>query len=246
MATPGGTMPLLDHLEELRTRLIVSLCAVLALSVVGYLLSDAILAFMTRPVGKVYFMGVAEAFTVKLKIALFFGLFTASPLIFYQAWRFVSPGLTSREVMWVLPVALAMTVFFVLGAAFCFYLVVPIGIRFLMSFSSESLEPLLSVSRYVSFVGWMTLAFGLVFEIPVVIFILGRMGVVSVATLRRNRRFVIVGILILAALVTPSPDAFSQLLLAVPLYLLFELSVLLVALTGSRRGIPAAEARSET
>lgn len=245
MATPGGTMPLLDHLEELRSRLIVCLGAVLVLSVVGYLLSDDILTFMTRPVGKVYFMGVTEAFTVKLKIALFFGLFTASPLIFYQAWRFVSPGLTSREVMWVLPVALAMSLFFVLGAAFCFYLVVPIGIKFLMSFGSESVEPLLSVSRYVSFVGWMTLAFGLVFEIPVVIFILGRMGVVSVATLRRNRRFVIVAILILAALVTPSPDAFSQLLLAVPLYLLFELSVLLVALTGRRRGIPAASATSE-
>lgn len=245
MATPGGTMPLLDHLEELRSRLIVCLGAVLVLSVVGYLLSDDILTFMTRPVGKVYFMGVTEAFTVKLKIALFFGLFTASPLIFYQAWRFVSPGLTSREVMWVLPVALAMSLFFVLGAAFCFYLVVPIGIKFLMSFGSESVEPLLSVSRYVSFVGWMTLAFGLVFEIPVVIFILGRMGVVSVATLRRNRRFVIVAILILAALVTPSPDAFSQLLLAVPLYLLFELSVLLVALTGRRRGIPATSAASE-
>jgi len=245
MATPGGSMPLLDHLEELRSRLIVCLGAVLVLSIVGYLLSDDILTFMTRPVGKVYFMGVTEAFTVKLKIALFFGLFTASPLIFYQAWRFVSPGLTSKEVMWVLPVALAMSLFFVLGAAFCFYLVVPIGIKFLMSFGSESVEPLLSVSRYVSFVGWMTLAFGLVFEIPVVIFILGRMGVVSVATLRRNRRFAIAAILILAALVTPSPDAFSQLLLAAPLYLLFELSVLLVALTGRRRGIPATSATSE-
>ena len=237
MSEPSGAMPFLDHLEELRSRLIVSLAAVLVLSVVGYLLSDPVIAFVTRPVGKVYFMGVAEAFAVKIKVALFFGLFAGSPVVFFQAWRFVAPGLTAKEVRWVLPVALALTVFFVAGAAFCFYLVLPVGVEFLMGFATDSLAPMISVSRYISFVGWMTIAFGLVFELPVVIFLLGRMGVVSAQDLRRHRRFAIVAILVVAAIATPSPDAFSQLLLAGPLYLLFELSVALVAITGRKKGI---------
>jgi sec-independent protein translocase protein TatC len=237
MSEPSGAMPFLDHLEELRSRLLVSLAVVLVLSVVGYFLSDPVIAFVTRPVGKVYFMGVAEAFAVKIKVALFFGLFAGSPVVFFQAWRFVAPGLTAKEVKWVLPVALALSLFFVAGAAFCFYLVLPVGVEFLMGFATDSLVPMISVSRYISFVGWMTIAFGLVFELPVVIFLLGRMGVVSAQDLRRHRRFAIVAILVVAAIATPSPDAFSQLLLAGPLYLLFELSVALVAITGRKKGI---------
>ena len=103
-------MPLLEHLEELRSRIIVSLWSVLALSVVGYFYSDPILEFLIRPAGKLYFMGVAEAFGVKIKISLFFGLFASIPVLFYQAWRFVSPGLRANEVLWVLPVALSMSV----------------------------------------------------------------------------------------------------------------------------------------
>jgi sec-independent protein translocase protein TatC len=245
MTGPGGTMSLLDHLEELRSRLILCLGVILALSVVGYYFSDGLLAFLTRPVGKVYFMGVAEAFAVKIKISLFFGVFAGSPVVFYQAWRFVMPGLSSREVLWVLPVALAMFVFFMIGAAFCFYLVLPVGVEFLMGFQTDTLVPLISVSKYVSFVGWMTLAFGLVFELPVVTFILGRLGFVSAAALRQHRKLAIVVILVVAAIATPSPDAFSQLLLAGPLYLLYELSVILVALTGRSRGIPSQESASD-
>jgi sec-independent protein translocase protein TatC len=137
----------------------------------------------------------------------------------------------------IFPLILVMCLFFLLGAAFCFYVVLPLGIRFLLEFGTDELRPLISVGRYVSFVGWMVLAFGALFELPVVTFVLGRMGLVSARTLRRGRRYAIVGILIVAALVTPSPDVFSQLLLAVPLYLLYEISVALVAFTGTKRGI---------
>lgn len=230
-------MPLLEHLEELRTRILFCLAAILVASVFGYFLSDRILAYLIRPVEKVYFTGVAEAFAVKVKVALFFGLFAASPVVLFQAWKFVVPGLTARELRWVLPVTLALTGFFLLGAAFCFYLVLPIAVEFLLAFGTESLVPMISVSRYISFVGWMTLGFGVVFELPVVVFLLGRLGVVSASGLRRRRRVIVVGILIVSAIITPSPDVFSQLLLAGPLYLLFELSVAVVALTG-KRGIP--------
>lgn len=243
---PGpGELPLLDHLEELRSRLLVSISAVLVLSIGGYFLSDRILEFLIQPVGKVYFTGVAEAFAVKIKMALFFGLFAASPVVFYQAWKFIVPGLTAREARWVVPVAAALSVFFVAGAAFCFYLVVPVAVEFLLAFGTDSLVPLISVSRYISFVGWMVLGFGVVFELPVVVFLLGRLGIVSAEGLRRRRRIIIVAILIVSALITPSPDVFSQLMLAVPLYVLFELSVAVVALTG-RQGIPAPVLRSDT
>jgi len=244
MSRPGE-MPLLDHLEELRSRLLVSLGTVLLLSIGGYFVSDRVLDFLIRPVGKVYFTGVAEAFAVKLKIALFFGLFAASPVVFYQAWRFIAPGLSAREVRWVLPVVMALTLFFVTGATFCFYLVVPVAVEFLLEFGSDSLVPMITVSRYVSFVGWMVLGFGVVFEMPVVVFLLGRLGVVSAEGLRRRRRLIVVAILIVSAIITPSPDVFSQLLLAGPLYVLFDLSVVVVALTG-RQGIPAPQPTSDS
>ena len=230
-------MPFLEHLAELRRRLIISLTAVLLLAIAGYYWSDTIVAFLTRPIDSVYFMGVTEAFAVKIKVSLFFGLFAALPVIFYQLWRFVLPGLTPAESVWILPVVVAMTFFFLLGAGFCFYIVLPVGVTFLLGFATEDLQPLISVGKYISFVAWMTVSFGLVFELPVVTFVLGRLGVVSASMLRKGRRYAILAILIVAAMATPSPDVFSQLLLAGPLYLLYELSVALVALTGRKRGI---------
>ncbi|GAG75262.1 unnamed protein product, partial [marine sediment metagenome] len=127
-------MPFLEHLEELRRRLIISIASVLVLSIGGYFVSDFIIEFLTRPIDKVYFMGVTEAFAVKIKVSLFFGLFGSLPIIFYHAWRFVLPGLTSREVVMVLPMTVAMTVFFFVGASFCFYVVLPVGVAFLLGF----------------------------------------------------------------------------------------------------------------
>jgi len=239
--SPPSEMPFLDHLEELRRRIIFSLSAVLILSIAGYFVSDHVLRFLTRPIDEVYFMAVTEAFAVRIKIALLLGLFSGLPVIFYQVWKFVAPGLYPRESAMVFPVVGALYVMFLIGAAFCFYVVLPIGMQFLLSFGSEELKPLIGVGKYVSFVGWMTVAFGAVFELPVVTFILGRLGVVDAPALRRGRRYAIVGILIVAAVATPSPDVFSQLLLAGPLYLLYELSIALVAVSGRKRGIEASD-----
>ena len=234
-------MPFLEHLEELRRRLIISIASVLVISIGGYFISDFIIEFLTKPIDKVYFMGVTEAFAVKIKVSLFFGLFASLPVIFYQAWRFVLPGLTRKEMVMVLPMTAAMTVFFFIGASFCFFVVLPVGITFLLGFGTESLEPMIAIGRYISFVGWMVISFGLVFELPVVTFLLGRLGLVDAPMLRKGRRYAIVGILIVAAVATPSPDVFSQLMLAGPLYLLYELSVALGSITSRKRGIEPSE-----
>lgn len=245
MTRESREMPFLEHLEELRRRLIICIGSILFLSIGGYFVSDYVLDFITRPVDEVYFMGVAEAFAVKIKISLFIGLFLSVPIIFYQLWQFVAPGLYQREIAMILPVVLAMSFFFVAGAAFCFYLVLPVGIKFLLGFATEKLKPMISVGKYVSFVGWMTVAFGAVFELPVVTYVLGKLGIVDAPMLRRGRRFAVLGILIVSAVATPSPDMFSQVMLAVPLYSLYEMSIILVALTGKKRGISDTEPVSD-
>lgn len=246
MARDPKEMPFLEHLEELRRRLIICFASILVISIGGYFVSEQILNFITRPVEEVYFMGVTEAFAVKIKISLFFGLFLSVPIIFWQIWQFVAPGLYQKEVAMLIPVVAAMSFFFLAGAAFCFYIVMPVGIEFLLGFGTEKLKPLISIGKYVSFVGWMIAAFGAVFELPVVTFVLGKMGVVDAPMLRKGRRYAIVGILIVAGVATPSPDIFSQMMLGVPLYSLYELSILVVALTGKKRGIQAAETVSDT
>jgi len=245
MATDPREMPFLDHLEELRRRLITCFLAILIFSIAGYFFADGILEFLTRPVDEVYFMGITEAFAVKIKVALLFGLFLSVPLIFFQLWRFVAPGLYAREIRMVLPVVAGMSFFFLGGALFCFYAVLPLGIKFLLGFGTAKMKPLLSVEKYISFVGWMTVAFGAVFQLPVVTFILGRLGLVDAAMLRHGRRYAVVGILIVAAVATPSPDVFSQLLLAGPLYSLYELSIILVAVSGKKKGIATPGAVSD-
>jgi sec-independent protein translocase protein TatC len=149
-------------------------------------------------------------------------------------WQFVVPGLYDSEVRVVVPVVIFSTLFFLSGAAFCFFLVMPVGIKFLLGFGTEKMKPLIAIGSYVSFVGWMTVAFGAVFQLPIVSFFLGRLGIISSRMMRRGRRYAVVGILFVAAAVTPSPDVFSQLMLAGPLYLLYEASVVLVRLTGRR------------
>ena len=238
-------MSFLEHLEELRWRLVKSVGAVLALSIVGYFFSDRILDLVTRPIDVVYFTGPTEAFAVRIKISLFAGLVAALPVIFYQVWRFVVPGLHAREIRVAVPVVVLATLFFLIGAGFCFFIVLPVGIKFLMGFGTEKLKPLISVNRYVSFIGWMTLAFGVVFELPIVAYFLGRLGIITSRTLSRGRRYAIVGILIVAGVVTPTPDAFSQLMLAVPLYALYEISIVVVRLTGRREGDRARRSQGE-
>jgi sec-independent protein translocase protein TatC len=252
MTRDAREMGFWEHIEELRRRLITTLATILGLSIISYFFADYLIEAVTHPIEEVFFMGPTEAFAVRIKISLFAGVILGLPVLIYQMWQFVVPGLYDSEVRVVVPVVIFATLFFIGGAAFCFFLVMPVGIKFLLGFGTEKMKPLIAVGKYVSFVGWMTMSFGVVFQLPIISFFLGRLGILSSAMMRRGRRYAIVGILFTAAAVTPSPDVFSQLMLAGPLYLLYEASVLLVRLTGRREehkpaiGYDAAEDDSAT
>ena len=227
-------MPFLDHLEELRIRLIKSFASVLIFSIAAFVFSEKIMNFLAKPVGKIYFMAPTEAFMVQIKISLVIGVICAAPILIYQLWMFVLPGLYEKEVKIVFPIVIFSTLFFYGGGAFCLFYVIPIALNFLMKFGGENLEPLISVSEYFVFVTRMVLAFAVVFELPVVSYFLGRVGILSHRFMARGRRYAAIVILVLAAILTP-PDIFSQVALGVPLYLLYEISILIVFLTGRRR-----------
>jgi sec-independent protein translocase protein TatC len=232
--TDSREMSFLEHLEELRWRLVKSAASILLFSIVAYFFTDHILNFLTRDIGAVYFNAPTEAFSVRIKLSIITGLLAALPVVFWQIWQFVVPGLYRNEARLVIPVVILATIAFIGGAAFCFFLVLPVGMQFLLGFGTEKIQPLISVGRYISFVSWMCLGFGAVFELPIVSFFLGRIGLIDSGMLKRGRRYAVVGILVVAAAITPSPDVFSQLMLAGPLYFLYELSIVIVRMTGRR------------
>jgi len=234
-------MPLTAHLEELRRRLIICLVAVAVGFGVCYGFKEKLFALLARPLeshlppgSAMQYIGIPEAFLTYLKICLFGGLILALPVVLYEIWKFVAPGLYVQERRYVLPFVLFSTLFFLAGASFCYFVVFPFVFQFFMSFSGDTLRAMPAIKQYLSFATRMLIAFGLVFEMPVLFFFLGRIGLVSYAGLARQRRIAIVLIFLAAALLTP-PDAVSQILLAVPLLLLFELSLQIVRITGKRR-----------
>ncbi len=228
-------MPFLDHLEELRRRLLKAGVACIIGASISWFFVDHVIDLIASLVGEVYFMAPTEAFLVRLKLSIIMGIMLAVPVISYQLWRFVSPGLYPREKMLVVPVVLAATVFFALGASFCYFIVLPAAIKFLMGYGTENMTPLISIGNLLSFAAYLVLAFGIVFELPVVAYFLGRVGLVSYKMLAKGRRYAVVLSLVLGATLTP-PDVFSQVMLAGPLLLLYELSIWLVRFTGKRAG----------
>lgn len=234
MSLDDPTMPLMEHLEELRRRLIIIVAAVVLGAVAGFILSSPVLDFLIAPLPagfeKLYFTGVADAFTVRLKVAVFIGVAIAMPIILYQVWRFITPGLTSREKRLVWPLLLAALALFALGLGVG-YVIIPFALGFLLSFAEPGrLEPLLTISEYIGFVTTMMLAFGLVMEFPIVLVALARVGILSYRVVAARRRQVIVGIVLFAVVVTPGGDPFSPSILAAVMYVLFEASLVVMRL----------------
>jgi len=236
-------MTIVEHLEELRKRLLYSLAAFGVATSAGYLFVERILAVVLRPVGQVVFLAPTEAFFVRLKVAALAGVFLSLPVTLYQLWRFVSVGLTPTERRYSLSLIPAALALFVSGAAFAFLVILPIGVRFLLSYQTPNLVPMISVQAYTSFVTAFVLAFGLLFQLPVVILFLARLGVVTPASLTAGRKYALLAIVTASAVLTPGGDVVSQMLMAVPTYILYEVSIWVARLVSPR---PVAQESPET
>ena len=226
-------MTFTEHLEELRWCLIKSLAAVVSAFLLCFQFSDRIVAFMIAPLmgtlqpGQgLIGTGVAEAFFFEMKVALVAGAFLASPVIFYQLWRFIAPGLQDREKRLVIPFVLFTSLFFLGGAYFCYRAVLPVAfLYFIDQYRSLAVSPEIRIGEYFTFFSRMILAFGVTFELPLFTFFLVRLGLWNYRSMWRTFRYAIIAIFIVAAILTPGPDIASQILLAIPLTLLYLLSI---------------------
>jgi sec-independent protein translocase protein TatC len=240
MATVSGEMTFLQHLGELRRRFFISVIAI-AIGAIpcGIFWRTIFDVFMVHPLRfsnpkpQLIFTAPAEAVVISMKIALFGGLVLALPVVFFQMWRFVAPGLHKNERSTILPAVIASTFFFILGAGFC-YIVLPYIIKFLSEFGAGRIQPIFKVDEYFGFILKLILAFGVVFELPVVSFVLTRIGILTPRFLIKNFRYAIVLIFVVSAVLTP-PDIISQTALAAPLLVLYAISILVSYLVARKK-----------
>ncbi|WP_169754529.1 twin-arginine translocase subunit TatC [Campylobacter curvus] len=221
------------HLVELRKRLAISIFAVMICFGLCFLFWNPLLAWMTAPLkqalpvgSNIVFTQVQEPFFTAMKVAFFAGLILALPVIFWQFWLFVAPGLYENEKKHVIPFVISATFMFICGAAFCYYVVVPLGFQFLINFGGQLFTAMPSIGEYVGFFTKILIAFGISFELPVITFFLAKIGLVDDLILKKYFRYAVVVIFTFSAIVTP-PDVLSQFLMAVPLLGLYGLSILI-------------------
>lgn len=240
-------LPVTAHLSELKERIIVSLSVVVISSGVCFYFSEYIFSLLILPMSsslslslsypfisleaiknantELVFIAPAEALWMHFKISLISGIVISSPIILYEFWEFVAPGLLQKEKKYVFPFVIITMFLFLFGAVFCFMVVLPFAMNFLLTYKTEVLKPMLSVGRYIDFSLKFIVAFGAIFELPVVLVFLTRMGIVTPKSLAKNRKYAIVLAFVVAAFLTPTPDAFNQSLMALPIILLYEAGI---------------------
>ena len=240
MSTDDADQGFLSHLIELRSRLVRASASVVIVFLALSPFMRKIFNWVSRPMidalpqgSKLLATGVITPFLVPLKVTLFTAFCLASPYVLYQAWAFIAPGLYQHEKRLAMPVIVSSVAMFFGGMAYCYFVVFGFIFRYIAEFAPDNVNVSPDIEQYFDFVLRMFIAFGLAFEVPIVVILLVRLGVVSVERLRKLRAYIIVGAFVVAAIVTP-PDAMSMLLLAVPLCLLFELGVLLASVIGGR------------
>ena len=230
----ASVMTLVDHLSELRWRLFKSLLAIAIGMTLGFVLSADVVAMLSAPIPgdePLFFTGLGDAFAIRLKIAFVIGVIMAMPVLLYQGWQFIAPGLTANERRMAHPWIPLALFFFALGVTIA-YIVLPFAASFLLGFTTPDLQPLITAGSYFDFVTTMFLAFGLVMEFPIVLYGLSRVGIATSARLSAARRYVILIIAVFAAVVTPGGDIVSPLVLGGTMYLLFELTLFVIKRTG--------------
>jgi sec-independent protein translocase protein TatC len=247
--------PLIEHLGELRRRIFVSL-AFLGVAFAGtFNFSENIFELLLFPLKtelriiaakpfiqliakkavSLVFFSPAEGFWMHLKLSLIAALILSLPVTFFQFWRFISPGLNEKEKRYVIPFVVTATLLFLLGGAFCFLIILPFALTFLLGYKVEHMIPMLSVGSYMDFCSKFILAFGIIFELPLVIIFLVRFGIVTPRTLAKQRRYAVFVAFIAGAVLTPTPDVFNQTLMALPIIILYEIGILLSRTLQRRR-----------
>jgi sec-independent protein translocase protein TatC len=249
-------MPFWGHLEELRKRLVRSVIAIAVGFAACFNYSEDILSLLLWPMNtklslqtvfpyvlstpnpdpqKLHYATLIEPFWSHLKIALIAGLMVVFPFVMYQLWKFLSPGLLEKERKYVGYFVFFSTIFFGIGVLFCYLVLLPVAIPFLLSYKTENLVAIIRIGDYIDFVLKFLLASGVVFELPLVIVLLSRLGIVSPDTLAKYRKFAFLGAFIIGAILTPTPDVFNQTILSIPIYLLYEIGILASRIFGKRK-----------
>ncbi|MFC1852005.1 twin-arginine translocase subunit TatC [candidate division CSSED10-310 bacterium] len=235
-------MTYIEHLEELRRRLIISFIAILAMTVVCFLFAEELFKILISPLlyalpenkQRLIFTNLPEAFIAHLKIAFVAGLFVSSPIVLLQIWKFIAPGLYPHEKRYAFPFVFFSSSFFMIGGLFCFKQVFPWGFKFFLSFGNEYIEALPKISEYITFSLKLIVVFGLIFQLPILMYFLAKIGLVSGQLLSKNRKYAIMVIFIVAAILTP-PDVITQFMLAGPLIILYEISIVIARVVGRNR-----------
>ncbi|MBI5527100.1 MAG: twin-arginine translocase subunit TatC [Deltaproteobacteria bacterium] len=224
----------MEHLEELQKRLVVAAIAVAIGMAICYALSDRLFELLIRPLmnvlpkgqEKIYFTGLLDPFFLYLKLSFVCGLFVASPVVLYEIWAFVRPGLYEKERKFAAIFVIAGSVFFIGGALFGYFVIFPFTFEYFISYAGEHIQPIITMNDYFSLASTLLLVFGILFELPLVIFLLTRFGIVKVETLIKQRRYALIIIMVATAIITPTGDAVTLLLVAGPLFVLYEIGIL--------------------
>jgi sec-independent protein translocase protein TatC len=226
--TDDARLTLVEHLGELRKRVIISCIAIIIGALACYNYIDDIIQIVVKPAAGLDFIYLSppELFLAYVKISLVLGLVVALPILLFQIWMFIKPGLKQKEKKYVLFAMFMGIIFFVMGITFAYYIIIPMTIQFFIKMSIDQIAPLFSFANYISFISSLLLSFGLVFELPLIVILLTQLGLVAPNTFKKYRKLVILGIFIVAAVLTP-PDIVSQTMMAVPMLLLYEFSIII-------------------
>ena len=234
-------IPFTSHLDELRKRLITCFIAIGVGAAISFAFKERLFSILVQPLVKVMeegdtliFTGLPEAFFTYLKVALLSGIIVSSPVILYEFWMFVAPGLYSKERRLLMPIVLLSSFFFIGGALFGYFIVFPWGFKFFLGFATDTIRPLPAMKEYFAFSSKLLLAFGLVFELPLVLTFLAKLGIVSVEFLKKNRKYALLLFFVGAAILTP-PDVVTQVMMALPLMVLYEISIIGAKIFGKKK-----------